>query len=219
MVAKRYQSVNGLFSGRKWSQSPVRLRTRRADVIRSHRFWRVAPVWDSVLCFCWPLDWIGGDRARGWELGFSALALIEKLFPRAFMRRRMAASHLGIIRFDFALYLRDSGYALRRLHPLLAVEEHFAHWMNPQSLRVLDLDEAVVERFVCSHLPGCRGPKPAPRPSSTAVPLCCCCCRFFANTDGSGLHLPEGSLGVANYSSDTPVHQTTKSAARADGQL
>lgn len=89
--------------------------------------------------------------------------MIEKLFPRAFMRRRMAASHLGIILFDFALYLRDSGYAVRSLHQLLAVVEHFSYWMNTRSLRVSDLDEAVVERFLCSHLPRCRCPKPAPK--------------------------------------------------------
>lgn len=89
--------------------------------------------------------------------------MIEKLFPRAFMRRRMAASHLGIILFDFALYLRDSGYAVRSLHQLLAVVEHFSHWMSTRSLRVSDLDEAVVERFVCSHLPRCGCPKPAPK--------------------------------------------------------
>jgi len=89
--------------------------------------------------------------------------MIEKLFPRAFMRRRMAASQLGIILFDFALYLRGTGYARKSLHQLLAVVEHFSRWMSTQSLRVRDLDEAVVERFVRSHLPRCRCPKPAPR--------------------------------------------------------
>jgi len=74
--------------------------------------------------------------------------MIEKIFPRAFMRRRMAASHLGIILFDFALYLRDNGYALRSLHQHLAIAEHFSRWMSAGSLRVSDLDEAVVERFL-----------------------------------------------------------------------
>ena len=62
--------------------------------------------------------------------------MIEKLFPRAFMRRRMAASHLGIMLFDFAFYLRDNGYAVRSVHQLLAVAEHFSHWMSTRSLRI-----------------------------------------------------------------------------------
>ena len=79
------------------------------------------------------------------------------------MRRRMAASHLGIILFDFALYLRDNGYALRSLHQHLAIAEHFSRWMSARSLRVSDLDEAVVEQFLHSHLPRCRCSKPAPK--------------------------------------------------------
>jgi hypothetical protein len=51
--------------------------------------------------------------------------MIEKLIPRAFMRRRMAASRLGIILFDFAVYLHDHGYAVKSLHQHLAIAEHF----------------------------------------------------------------------------------------------
>jgi integrase/recombinase XerD len=89
--------------------------------------------------------------------------MIEKLFPRAFMRRRMAASHLGIILFEFAVYLHDHGYAVKSLHQHLAIAEHFAYWMRAQSLRISALDEIVVKRFLHYHLPRCRCPKPAPK--------------------------------------------------------
>ena len=38
--------------------------------------------------------------------------MIQKLFLRPFVRRRMAASHLGIILEQFALDLQTRGYAV-----------------------------------------------------------------------------------------------------------
>ena len=50
--------------------------------------------------------------------------MIQKLFLRPFVRRRMAASHLGIILEQFALDLQTRGYAvstvrMRAVNPMV----------------------------------------------------------------------------------------------------
>src|SRR5260221_655761 len=89
--------------------------------------------------------------------------MIEKLFRRAYVRRRMAASRLGIILFDFARYLHERGHALPGLQGKVEAAEHFSRWMSARHLRIAELNETVVERFLRSHLPRCRCLQPAPR--------------------------------------------------------
>lgn len=89
--------------------------------------------------------------------------MIEKLFRSARVRTRMAASHLGIILFDFALALHERGHALGGLQCHVEAVEHFSRWMKARSLEVGDLNESTVDRFLRLHLPRCRCPRPAPK--------------------------------------------------------
>ena len=57
--------------------------------------------------------------------GFSRNTMIQKLFLRPFVRRRMAASHLGIILEQFALDLQTRGYAVSTVQSYVQVTEHF----------------------------------------------------------------------------------------------
>src|SRR5258707_975142 len=89
--------------------------------------------------------------------------MIRRLFRSALVRRRMAASHLGIILFQFALHLHARGYSLGCLHCYVEVAEHLSRWMGKRALKLAKLSETAVERFVRSHLPTCKCPRPAPR--------------------------------------------------------
>jgi len=89
--------------------------------------------------------------------------MIRKLFRNTLVRRRMAASHLGIILSRFALYLHARGYSRGRVHCCVQVAEHFSRWMGQRAIKMADLDENDVEQFVRRHLPRCRCPRPAPK--------------------------------------------------------
>jgi integrase/recombinase XerD len=94
--------------------------------------------------------------------------MITNVFRSAFVRRRMAASHLGIILQDFVLDLHARGHALLCIQSYGQIAEHFSRWLATQPLAVRQIDESVVERFIGSHLPRCRCPRPAP-----THPRCC----------------------------------------------
>jgi len=93
--------------------------------------------------------------------GFKA-AMIETLFRSRVVRRRMADSHLGIILSEFALFLEARGHVLTSLQGYVQVAEHFSRWLGEHGMPVHDIGETLVERFVRSHLPHCRCPKPHP---------------------------------------------------------
>ena len=78
------------------------------------------------------------------------------------VRRRMAASHLGIILEDFARDLEGAGYLPCTIQGYLRVAEHFGHWLGRRQLLPPQITTEVMERFVRRHLLRCRCPKPAP---------------------------------------------------------
>ena len=88
--------------------------------------------------------------------------MIADLFRSAFVRRRMAASHLGIILDDFALDLQARGHVLTVIQSYGQIAEHFSRWLATQHLPMRQLDELVVEQFICGHLSHCHCPRPAP---------------------------------------------------------
>ena len=104
-------------------------------------------------------------RKDGEVLGtgvFASIAMIEKIFRSAFVRRRMAASQLGIILQGFVLDLRARGHATSCIQSYVQIAEHFSRWLDLKGVRVREVDESVVRRFIRGHLPRCRCPKPAP---------------------------------------------------------
>ncbi|MGD0253450.1 MAG: hypothetical protein ABSC01_12215 [Verrucomicrobiota bacterium] len=74
----------------------------------------------------------------------------------------MAASHLGIILQGFVLDLHARGRALLCIQSYGQIAEHFSRWLAMRHLVQHQIDESVVERFVCRHLSHCHCPRPAP---------------------------------------------------------
>lgn len=89
--------------------------------------------------------------------------MIETIFKSAFVRRRMAGSHLGIILPEFVVSLKERGHALTCIQAYAQVAEHFSRWLGAERLPLPRIDESVVERFVRGHLPRCSCPRPAPK--------------------------------------------------------
>ena len=94
--------------------------------------------------------------------------MITNVFRSAFVRRRMASSHLGIILQDFVLDLHARGHALLCIQSYGQIAEHFSRWLASQHLSARQIDELAVKRFVARHLPHCHCPRPAP-----THPRCC----------------------------------------------
>jgi integrase/recombinase XerD len=79
----------------------------------------------------------------------------------AYVRRRIAASHLGIILEDFARDLEKAGYFGGTIREYLRVAEHFSLWLERRHLGARQITTELIGRFVRLHLPRCRCPKPA----------------------------------------------------------
>lgn len=105
--------------------------------------------------------------------------MIQKLFLRPFVRRRMAASHLGIILEQFALDLQARGYAVSTVQSYVQVIEHFSRWLGGRRLAAGEIDERVVERFVAGHLCRCRCPIPAATTPTACRAALGCLVRFL----------------------------------------
>ena len=74
----------------------------------------------------------------------------------------MAASHLGIILHDFVLDLHARGHAITCIQSYGQIAEHFSCWLAMRHLKLRQIDEAVLEEFLCGHLPHCHCLRPAP---------------------------------------------------------
>src|SRR5688572_4142586 len=79
----------------------------------------------------------------------------------AYVRRRIAASHLGIILEDFARDLEKAGYFGNTVREYLRVAEHFSLWLARHHLGARQITAELINRFLRLHLPRCRCPKPA----------------------------------------------------------
>ena len=88
--------------------------------------------------------------------------MIDTIFRSSFVRRRMAASHLGIILHVFVLDLHARGHTLNCIQSYGQIVEHFSRWLAMRHLALREVDEAVVERFLSGHLLHCHCPRPAP---------------------------------------------------------
>lgn len=126
--------------------------------------------------------------------GFSRITMIQQLFLRPFVQRRMAASHLGIILEHFALDLRARGYAVSTLQAYVQVAEHFSRWLGGRRLGVSAIDERTVDRFVRGHLPRCRCLIPAARSERACQPALGCLVRFLRDQKLASTPSPQRSF-------------------------
>lgn len=134
--------------------------------------------------------------------GVSRNTMIQKLFLRPFVRRRMAASHLGIILEQFALDLQARGYAMSTLQSYVQVTEHFSRWLGGRRLAVREIDERVVDRFVSGHLCRCRCPIPAATTGTICRAALGCFVRFLREqklASKSSVQLSGHELMVEKY--------------------
>ena len=67
--------------------------------------------------------------------------MIEHLFRRPSVRRRIAACHLGIILEEFVLHLQQRGHALSCIQSY----EHFFGWVGSVRIALARIDEVVLE--------------------------------------------------------------------------
>lgn len=130
-------------------------------------------------------------------LGFSQFTMIQKLFLRPFVRRRMAASHLGIILERFALDLQSRGHAVSTVQSYVQVAEHFSRWLGRRRVSVREIDEHTVERFVGGHLPRCRCPIPAAKSKAASRAALGRLVRFLREHDLSSKPSPRLSQQVS----------------------
>lgn len=63
----------------------------------------------------------------------------------------------------YQTYLRRGGYSAPHRDGYLHAVGHFAHWLTDEHLVMGQVNEAVVRRFVTSHLPTCQCPGRCPR--------------------------------------------------------
>lgn len=87
----------------------------------------------------------------------------------AYVRHRIAASHLGIILEDFARDLETAGYFGSTIREYLRVAEHFSLWLARRHLGARQITTELIGRFVRLHLPRCRCPKPANSTARTCL--------------------------------------------------
>ena len=73
-------------------------------------------------------------------------------------RTSLLASVLGPSEASYTAFLQQHGYSPAIVDAYLHAVGHFAHWLTHERLRLRDLDESVVRRFVVSHLPECHCP-------------------------------------------------------------
>lgn len=105
--------------------------------------------------------------------------MIQKLFLRPLVRRRMATSHLGIILERFALDLQARGYAVLTIQSYVQVTEHFSRWLGRRRLALREIDKRAVDRFIGGHLCHCRCPMPAARTRTVCRAALGCFVRFL----------------------------------------
>jgi integrase/recombinase XerC len=88
-------------------------------------------------------------------------AMIEQLFRRAKVRRRMAANQLGLILQPFALQLHCWGYRPFWIQSCVRTVEQLGRWLQRPNIAAPEIRPAHLHQFLKDHLPQCRCSKPA----------------------------------------------------------
>src|SRR5262245_27909496 len=67
---------------------------------------------------------------------------------------------LGIAVAPYVNYLRTQRYSEHTVNHYLTSIAHFSYWMRARGLKLSNLDEILVNRFLRRHLLSCKCPKP-----------------------------------------------------------
>lgn len=83
--------------------------------------------------------------------------MVESVYSSsALVRQWFADSPLSFNADAYVRYLVERGYADRTIKGYFNCVAHFAHWSKAQQVGLVDIDEALVNRFMADHLPVCR---------------------------------------------------------------
>lgn len=86
------------------------------------------------------------------------MLVLENLFRRARVCRRIRGNPIGATLERYAAYLVNRGHAPGTLHQYVFAAEHFGRWLEQRALT-----QAAVHRFIRRHLPVCQCGVPAVR--------------------------------------------------------
>ncbi len=67
---------------------------------------------------------------------------------------------LGSVVSPYIYYLCAHRYANSTIRAYLSALAHFAYWLNQEGLHLINIDDALVDLFLRSHLPSCNCPTP-----------------------------------------------------------
>ena len=67
---------------------------------------------------------------------------------------------LAVVVSPYVSYLQTQRYSDRSINGYLASVAHLAYWMRTEGLRLPNLNEALVKRFLETHSPSCKCPRP-----------------------------------------------------------
>lgn len=87
--------------------------------------------------------------------------MLEDLFRRPRVQRRIRQNPHGVVLELFAEYLSARGHSLNTVHQYFFAAEHFCRWLGRRKI-----DRRAATRFIQRHLPACRCKTPAPRRSA-----------------------------------------------------
>lgn len=73
-------------------------------------------------------------------------------------RAWLSDSVLGVWLDSYARYLTERGYSFSSIRNYLSCVAHFAHWLKKRRATLGEIDEALIQRFLGSHLPRCSCP-------------------------------------------------------------
>lgn len=86
----------------------------------------------------------------------------DSLFRRPYFWTRLRANPLGKLIEEFVQHLSDLGYSWATIRERVQSLEHFGCWLRSEGLKPQAVNQALVKRFIETHLPNCRCSKPAP---------------------------------------------------------
>ena len=84
----------------------------------------------------------------------------DPLVANLIRRNWLAVGPLSSIVSDYIHYLRIQQYANGTIRAYLIALAHFAYWLNEEGLRIINIDDTLVDLFLHFHLPSCDCPTP-----------------------------------------------------------
>jgi integrase/recombinase XerD len=89
--------------------------------------------------------------------------MAEHVVRQTVRRNSVRSTVLGPIVETYVEYLNHHGFAACTVSNYLPCVAHFAFWLGKKRIELRSIDEALVQRFIHTHLSRCHCPSPCPR--------------------------------------------------------